>query len=92
MGDAADYQNDVDENRMLWPFGVFDNDTKEILKQNRNVIANSTWRTLSGDIIKFKDMDLTHLRNVVAMIETRGHKHATNLRDYYDYRLSQKEQ
>ena len=88
MGDAADDYTDYLENKALYPFGVdvlFHDPTRD---KNRAILANYEWTTRAGEKIKFKDMELPHLLNVLLMQERKGHKFAPQLRDYYQYRVT----
>lgn len=88
MGDAADYDIEVREHRALYPFGIDVLFTDPVRDKNRKVIANSTWEMKSGEKIKFKDMDLSHLKNVAAMVSRKGHQYSAQLQDYYHYRAT----
>ena len=88
MGDAADYDIEVRENRALYPFGIDVLFAEKTRDNNRRVIGNSEWETATGQKIKFKDMGLDHLRNVSKLVTRRGHKYAEQLRDYYEYRVT----
>lgn len=88
MGDAADYDIEVRENRAFYPFGIDVLFVDPVRDKNREVIANSEWETATGEKIKFKNMGLDHLKNVSALVSRRGHKYAAQLRDYYLYRAT----
>lgn len=91
MGDAADDLTHREIHRALYPRGLCHHMRQTTLEHNRNVIGRSEWTMRDGTAIKFDDMDLRHLGNVVSLVEQRGHKYAEDLREYYEHRLAQKE-
>lgn len=88
MGDAADFAIECEEHRALYPFGVDVLFADKVRDQNRRILAAYEWTTKDGQKIKFRDMELLHLLNVVRLQERRGHKFAPQLRDYYEYRVT----
>ena len=88
MSDAADYDLERREHRALYPFGVDVLFADKVRDENRRILAGYEWTTKDGQKIKFCDMELPHLLNVVRLQERRGHKFAPQLRDYYEYRVT----
>ena len=88
MGDAAEFQMERDEHRAMYPFGVDVLFADEVREKNREILADYKWETRDGSKVKFSDMELSHLLNVVKMQERKGHKFAGQLRDYYQYRAT----
>lgn len=88
MGEQADYDIERIENRTIYPFGIDVLFHEDVRDQNRKVLANYVWTTRDGAKVKFKNMALSHLLNVVKIQERGGHKFSLQLRDYYEYRAT----
>lgn len=88
MGEQADFMFEREIDRQIYPFGV------DVLMADpardawRKALGDMEWTTKEGEKIRLQDMELSHLRNVSALLARREYKHAARVADYYRWRAT----
>lgn len=79
MGDASDHMEDVETGQYF--FNIMERDIQYYYLQAK--IGDITWTQKNGKMIKVEDMEMPHLRNVVALVERRKHPKAHLFRLFF---------